>query len=287
MKNRKSFSSLVLLLVLVIVFYVRNVKNETPNTKFTVDDVAEKEMSMVQNASFEGNDSISSKQNAAFDFLPTSTTRQIITHDNYTLSYVENFEQAEWVAYELRNNYSGNHYKRPSFIEDPKVATHSAASKNYKKSGYDRGHLCAAADMRFSKSAYDDTFFTSNISPQLHSFNDGIWKRLEEKTRYWAVKYDGVYVVTGGVLKGGLKTIGKEHVAVPDYFYKILMERSREEYRMIAFLVPNKASIRPLYSFVVSVDEVEKMTGIDFFPKLVDKIETQLEKSSDYKKWSF
>lgn len=177
--------------------------------------------------------------------------------------------------------------KRPYFIDDPMVNSGSASWRNYNHSGYDRGHLCPAGDRRFSKEAFDETFFTSNISPQKNEFNAGIWNTLEQKTRYWASKYDGIYVVTGGVLQPNLETIGKEDVAVPEYFYKILLDNSRGEYKMIAFLMPSEDSTEPLYSFVVSVDEVEKMTGIDFFPSLPDDVENRLEKSSNYKDWSF
>jgi endonuclease G len=223
-----------------------------------------------------------------FDYYPTSTSNQIIQHDNYTLSYKEEYEQAEWVAYELKKGrYSNQDYQRPFFIEDPKVKTGSADWRNYKNSGYDKGHLCAAGDMKFSKAAFEETFYTSNISPQDREFNSGIWNRLEQKTRYWANKYDGIYVVTGGVLKDNLETIGKEDVAVPDYFYKVLLNKNNGNYKMIAFLIPNEDSEKGLYEFVVSVDEIEKLTGINFFPKLEDSIENQLEKSSDYKNWSF
>jgi endonuclease G len=224
----------------------------------------------------------------SFDFLPTSTTNQIVKHDFYSLSYNENYEQAEWVGYELKSDYVKNHdFKRPFFIEDPKVKSQSADWRNYKKSGYDKGHLCPAGDMEFSWNAYKDTFFTSNISPQLHDFNSGIWNRLEQKTRYWACKYNGVYVITGGVLNYGLKTIGKEKVSVPKYFYKILLDDSQGTFKMIGFLIPAEDSNKPLYDFVVTVDEIEAMTGIDFFPKLADKTENQLEKSNLYKDWSF
>jgi endonuclease G len=236
----------------------------------------------------ENDESSQTKKGKSFDFLPTSTTNQIVKHDFYTLSYDENQEQAEWVAYELKKSYvkSGN-FKRPFFIEDPKVNTGSADWRNYKKSGYDKGHLCPAGDMEFASNAYNDTFFTSNISPQVHDFNGGIWNRLEQKVRYWATKYDGIYVITGGVLKGSLKTIGKEEVSVPKYFYKILLNESQGKYSMIAFLVPNKKSDKPLYEFVVSIDSIEKITGIDFFSKLDDATENSLEKKGDYKEWSF
>lgn len=226
--------------------------------------------------------------NDANYYLPASTTHEVVAHQFYTLSYNEKYEQAEWVAYELKKSeLSHANLERPFFIDDPMVETGSASWKNYKHSGYDKGHLCPAADRRFSRAAFDETFYTSNISPQLNDFNAGIWNRLEQKTRYWASKYDGLYVVTGGVLTTGLKTIGKENVAVPKYFYKILLDNSRGEYNTIAFLVPHQDSEKPLYQFVVSIDEIEKMTGIDFFPKLPDATENKLEKSKDYKGWSF
>lgn len=219
-------------------------------------------------------------------YLPKSTTSQIVKHQYYTLSYNEKSEQAEWVAYELKKSYVKNSdFKRPFFIVDPKVSTQSSDWRNYKKSGYDKGHLCPAADMEFEKKAYDDTFFTSNISPQNHDFNGGIWNRLEQKVRFWAVKNDGLFVVTGGVLKGNLKTIGAEKVVVPNYFYKILLSHSKGNYKMIAFLVPNKKSDKAIYDFAVSVDQLESITGIDFFPKLQDKLENSLEKNVNLDSW--
>jgi endonuclease G len=105
----------------------------------------------------------------SYKYLPTSTTKQIVKHQYYTLSYNEKFEQAEWVAYELKKeNLKNRNYRRPYFIEDPKVTTGSADWRNYKNSGYDKGHLCPAADMEFDENAYNDTFYTSNISPQKH-----------------------------------------------------------------------------------------------------------------------
>jgi endonuclease G, mitochondrial len=221
-------------------------------------------------------------------YLPTSTTGIIIKHKYYSLSYNEKYEQAEWVAYELSKNQLGySNHKRPYFIDDPKVVSGSANWKNYIRSGYDRGHLCPAGDRRFSKQAFNETFYTSNITPQKNDFNAGIWNRLEQKTRYWAKKYDGLYVVTGGVLQPGLKSIGNEDVSVPNYFYKILIDKINGKYKAIAFLLPHQESDKPLYDFVVPIDKVEKITGIDFFSKLPDAIETKIESNSDYKNWSF
>ncbi|WP_165733903.1 DNA/RNA non-specific endonuclease [Polaribacter sp. 20A6] len=221
-------------------------------------------------------------------FLPTSTTNQVVHHENYSLSYSEKYEQAEWVAYELKaSDLSTTNYKRPYFEIDNAVKTKAAHWRNYKKSGYDKGHLCPAADRRFTKAAHDETFLTSNISPQEHKFNAGVWNRLEQKVRYWAKKNDGVFVITGGVLENNLKTIGSESVAVPNQFYKVILDKTNGKIKMLAFLMPHKESKLPLYKFVVSVDEIEALTGIDFFAELDDTMEEKLESSSSYKSWSF
>lgn len=221
-------------------------------------------------------------------YLPSSTTGSVIHHNYYTLSYSEKHEQAEWVAYELKKSHlSKNNFKRPYFISDKNVETKSADWRNYKNSGYDKGHLCPVADRKFSKLAHDETFLTSNVSPQNHDFNSGIWNRLEQKTRYWANKYNGVFVVTGGILTNTNLTIGYENVSVPKYFYKILLDTNDNNPKMIAFLIPHQDSEKSLYSFTVSVDELETLTGIDFFKELDDELEGKLEANTNYKNWRF
>lgn len=221
-------------------------------------------------------------------FLPTSTTGQIVHHEGFSLSYSEPHEQAEWVAYELKKEQLSNtNFERPYFEIDKTIKTGAASWRNYKNSGYDRGHLCPAGDRKYSQSAHDETFLTSNITPQKNDFNSGIWNTLEQKVRYWASKYDGVYVVTGGVLKGNMKTIGNEKVSVPNQFYKIVFDYNNGKPNVLAFLMPHENSSKPLYDFVVSVDSIETLTGIDFFPKLEDVLEQELEASSSYKNWRF
>lgn len=215
-------------------------------------------------------------------FLPTSTTNQIIQHSTYYLSYSEYHEQAEWVAYELKPEHIlGGKHKRPYFNQDLKVSTTSAHWNNYKNSGYTRGHLLPAGDRIFSKEAYDETFYTSNISPQLQEFNTGIWNSLEMRIRNFARKNGKVYVVTGGILTNNLKTIGKEKVAVPEYFYKVLLHKQNGSYKMKAYLIPHKEDVRKaLKYYMVPTDSIEKLTSIDFFHFLDDKLEDELERTS-------
>ena len=281
MENRKLFALIVILLNgLFFLSCRKDLDVRSSDTSILKD---EGDLSQVD--SLENSDE---RSVGNFDFLPTSSTKQIVKHQYYTLSYNEAHEQAEWVAYELKKDYiKNNNFKRPFFIEDDKVKTGSADWRNYKNSNYDKGHLCPAGDMEFALDAYNETFFTSNISPQVRNFNNGVWNRLEQKVRYWAVKHDGIYVITGGILESSLSKIGKENVSVPKFFYKILLDNSGENLKMIGFLIPNSESDKPLYTFVVSVDYIEKVTGINFFPKLNDNIENQLEKRNDYKNWSF
>lgn len=258
----------VLSVLVIVIFYVLNDK---------VDQHLE-----------EQNNSEKSSTEINISFLPSSTTGTVIHHDYYSLSYSENHEQAEWVAYELKKSHlSKNQFKRPYFISDSRVKTKSADWRNYKNSGYNKGHLCPAADMKFSKSAHDNTFLTSNITPQHHNFNSGIWNTLEQKTRYWAKKYNGIYVITGGILNKSNHTIGHEKVTVPDYFYKILLHQDNDDTKVITFLIPHKNSTKSIYNFVVSVDEIETLTGIDFFIEFDDKLEDKLEAGNDYKHWMF
>jgi len=222
-------------------------------------------------------------------YLPTSTTDQVVHHNHYSLSYNEVHEQAEWVAYELKKSHviSGEKRKRPFFEVDPLVKTNSAHWRNYKNSGYDRGHFCPAGDRKFSLTAYNQTFYTSNVSPQKHDFNSGVWNRLEQKIRSWAKIYNGVFVVTGGVLDNGLKTIGEEKISVPNYFYKIVLDNRKGNYELIAFLIPHKETKDNLKNFVVPVDRIEDITGIDFFPALSDVNENKEESEKGIDDWSF
>lgn len=219
-------------------------------------------------------------------FLPTSTTGVIVSHRYFTLSYSEDHEQAEWVAYELKKSQIKNSdFKRPYFVQDRSVASGSADWRNYKNSGYDRGHLLPAADREFDYDAYHETFLTSNISPQNREFNGGIWNKLEQKTRYWAKKHDGVFVITGGVLEAGLPTIGDESVSVPKEFYKIIFDKRKTENKVLAFLIPNKPTDKSFYEYTVSVDEIEAKTGIDFFSQFSKTEQGKLERGVDRKGW--
>ena len=214
---------------------------------------------------------------------------EIIKHTGYTLSYNEEYEIANWVAYELtRDEVLGTAERGDDFREDKAVSTGSAKLKDYKGSGYDRGHMAPAADFKWSEEAMSDTFYLSNMAPQDPSFNRGIWGDLESAVRSMAYDNESIYVVVGPVLTDGpYETIGDSNVAVPNYFYKVILDYTDPEIKAIGFIMPNENSSKSLASFAVSVDEVEEMTGLDFFPALPDDQEEEIEKNFNASKWSF
>ncbi len=223
--------------------------------------------------------------------LPGATGGQVIHHRFFTLSYAEKHEQAEWVAYVLSSEELAKPWvdRSETFTIDPEVSTGSATLEDYRGSGFDRGHLVPAADRAFSREAIRETFYLSNITPQDHHFNGGIWRELEETTREWARKNKRLYIVTGPVLKGpALGKIGANEVTVPSAFYKVILDLTEPQRKGIAFIIPNAASNEPLKNYAVPIDEVEELTGIDFFPELLhDDLEEQLESMIKLEWWPF
>lgn len=213
---------------------------------------------------------------------------KIIYHNYYTLSYNEKHEQSDWVTYKLlRENLSGSIKRTDDFRIDPLIPSGSAELFDYKGSGYDRGHLAPAADFKWSKNAMSESFYMSNMSPQLPGFNRGIWKKLESLVRNWAMEYDEIYITTGPILEENLEYIGPNNVSVPKYYFKVILDYKDPEYKAIGFILPNISSKEALESYAITIDEVEERTGIDFFYNLPDSIEKELESNKLIKKWDF
>lgn len=223
--------------------------------------------------------------------LPSSTTGVVIKHEYYALSYSEKHEQAEWVAYELTRDRLNNRIAQRSnnFRPDPKINSGSSEIFDYKNSGFDRGHLVPAGDMGFSQRSMSQTFYMSNISPQLRNFNGGIWRELEENVRDWARRFRHLYIVSGPVLDGRPKAkIGRNKVTVPEKFFKVVLDISEPELKAIAFVIPNELTEKPIDAFAVTIDEVEELTGIDFFGELLEEnLEEELEGVSEPELWRY
>ena len=224
-----------------------------------------------------------------FDYLPTANG-ELIQHTNYSVSYMEQHEQPEWVAYYLSPDMLKKVYDRKdSFKGDPLVSTGSATYADYTSaSDFDAGHLLPCRQMQFDCNAMSETFYMSNMSPQRSDFNRNKWAYLEKLERNMAWRSQGIYVVTGPVLSSVSGSIGVDNqVSIPELYYKIFLKYDGENSKAIAFLLPNRKEDVPFIDYVVSVDYVEALTGIDFFPALEDSQEGQLEAFSDKSKWSF
>ena len=213
---------------------------------------------------------------------------QVIEHLGYTVSYNPQWLVPNWVAYELINSETYGEQERSNhFKPDPLVKGDPVVTSDYSNSGYDRGHMAPAADMKWSEQAMRESFYMTNICPQIHSLNAGDWKDLEELARDWAQRYEKIYIACGPIMEADYQTIGKTHsIAVPSAFYKVFLRKICNGWTSIGFIMPNKAGNRPLMTYMFTVDEVEEQTGLDFFYNLPDSIESQVENTYSVSDWT-
>lgn len=212
-------------------------------------------------------------------------SEQIIQHTGYTVSYNEEWRLPNWVAYELLPaEVMGEEERSDKFLPDPMVNGLCPNTKDYTRSGYDRGHMAPAADMKWSETAMHESFYMTNICPQLHSMNSGIWKAYEERGRKWATT-DTLWIVCGPIVGQNPKTIGENRVAVPTYFYKTFLKRHGDSFSALAILCPNVAERKKMRDYVVPVDYIEEISGIDLYPALPDSIEKRIEALTPFKVW--
>jgi endonuclease G, mitochondrial len=217
-----------------------------------------------------------------------NSSDQIVEHTAYTLQYNEPNEQPDWVAYYLtKDRLHGSAMRGNEFREDPLISTGSAQLDDYKHTGYDRGHMAPAADFSWSQTAMSESFYLSNMSPQLHSFNAGIWEALENQVRTWAdAENDTLFIVAGPILTNELPTIGtRNKLTVPEYYFKALLLKSTTGLSAIAFILKQENSTKPLSDFAVTIDSLEKVTNIDFFSKLPVATQAEIESKYDLNHW--
>jgi endonuclease G len=220
------------------------------------------------------------------DFTPKVAKGYLIEHTYYSLSYSSTHRQAEFAYYYLSpESILGGQARTDDFRIDPKVKSDPVKSTDYQGSGYDRGHLCPAADMALNLTAMSETFFMSNMSPMAASFNRGIWSRLEDWVREEALGNNGLYVVTGPILSSSCGSL-KSSITVPCSYYKIVFKGGANP-KMLGFLLSNAGASGSVQQFVVTIDALEQQTGIDFFPQLEDALEQSLESKVSLTGWRF
>lgn len=208
---------------------------------------------------------------------------QRIAHIGYQVSYNSDWHLPNWVAYQLTaEEVAGEEARSNKFLPDPLVDGDPVLTSDYTHSGFDRGHMAPAVDMKWSPQAMRESFYMTNICPQNHSNNAGDWKDLEELVRDLAATYGNIYLACGPVVSDTSNTIGTiRRIVVPESFYKVLLRQKADgSWTSIGFVMPNAAGNRPLMTYMLPVDSVENMVGVDFFPLLPDSVENAVE--SDY-----
>lgn len=213
--------------------------------------------------------------------------QQIIGHTGYTVSYNSDWLIPNWVAYELTcQEIDGDSPREKNFSPDPQVNGTPVVHQDYSNSGYDRGHMAPAGDMKWSKQAMQESFYTTNICPQNHNNNAGDWKDLEEFARSLASTYGAIYICCGPIVTDVTNTISSRNIVVPQAFYKVFLRKKQNgSWTSIGFIMPNAPGNRPLMTYMHSVDEVEQLTGIDFFYNLPDSIEDIIEADFEISDW--
>ncbi len=214
----------------------------------------------------------------------------IIEHMGYALSYNSDYRVPNWVAYELLESEVITAYRsrEDKFEPDPLIKGRQAYDRDYVGSGYDRGHMAPAADMRWSSQTMKECFYLSNVCPQDRNLNSGAWNDLEKQVRREARFYKSVYVVCGPIFEyNNPKHIGSNHVMVPDSFFKALLARRKDgSYAAIGFIFPNEACTRNLTLYAMTVDELEAKLGMDLFFNLEEKEQDKAEAEMDpYGDW--
>lgn len=214
----------------------------------------------------------------------------VMEYEGFTVSFNPTFHMPNWVAWTLTRDKveNGTVSRKDNFRPDSRVPG-CATLDDYYRSGFDRGHMAPAGDMKWSANAMDESFYLTNICPQLHALNDGAWKKLEEKCRGNAKRDSLLIIISGPVLNQGFEQyIGKTPVPVPSQFFKVILTPSVNggKPQAIGFLMPNSYVEGGMQRTAVSVDEIEKLTGHDFFHLLDDDVEADLESANDFNRFS-
>ncbi len=216
-----------------------------------------------------------------------SSGEQILRRTAYTASYNTENRLPNWVAWHLTAEHTTGKYGRKGikFREDEDVPEPRATDADYYNSGYDRGHLCPSADCKWSEEAQLESFLFTNACPQVHGLNAGDWNEIEQQCRRWAKEFGSLYIVSGPIFyRGRHKKIGRNKVVVPEAFFKVALCMEGKP-KAIGFIYKNVSGNRSKSSYVNTIDEVERITGLDFFPALPDDVEERVESRIDLSDW--
>lgn len=214
-------------------------------------------------------------------------TQNIVRYSGMIVSFNPDMHIPNWVAYELTaDETDGQEPRSNSFAVDPDVPG-CATPADYRNTGFDRGHMAPAADMKWDPQAMKESFYMTNIAPQDHKLNSGAWSKLEDKCRQRARRDSAIIIISGPVLTDPIEMhIGQTGVAVPSRFFKVILSPYTTPPTAIGFIMPNGYVEGGMQACAVTVDEVERITGHDFFSALSDEIENQVESQKNFNRWS-
>ena len=218
---------------------------------------------------------------------PLKKTPEIILRKkSYVVSYNQDTRMPNWVAWQLTAEHTDGELKRMNnFHEEENCPRPRATLQDYKGSGWSRGHMCPAGDNKWSRDAMYDSFSLVNVCPQDSKLNSGVWNSLEMDCRQWARQYGEVYIVCGPVLmKRQHETIGPNKVVVPEAFFKVVLCMVGKP-KAFGVVVRNNEGTKKRDLYYNSVDDVERLTGLDFFPSLPDDIEKVVEAEVNMDEW--
>lgn len=215
-------------------------------------------------------------------------TDVVLVYNGFVVNYNPERLIMNWVAYELSaEETQGDIPRFRTFSMDLDYKGRQAMREDYSNSGWDKGHMAPAADMKWSADAMKESFYLTNICPQNHEFNEHEWFQLESRVRDWAHKYGRVWVVCGPYIHTNqYGTIGERKVVVPDGFFKAILRQEGNNYYSIAFVFENDSHKQPVKEAVVSVNDVEALVGYDLFTNLNDRIEESVEAQTDWAGWT-
>lgn len=218
--------------------------------------------------------------------LPDATPDEVVTLDGFTVHFNAVHHIPNYVVYRLLRSHIGGKASYSGTFTCADSVRGCAKPSEYAKSGYQHGHMAPAADMKWSKKALEQSYTMLNICPQRKSLNTGAWQMLEEKVREWAMRDSVLVVFTGPILAKQMPTIGKtSKIAVPGQFFKVVFAPYARPSRAIAFVMPNADADKLCSEYAVSVAEVERLTGFDFFSTLPDAEQCRLESGVDADSW--
>ena len=231
-------------------------------------------------------DSCQSSASSVSSLMSVAVTgAQHVSYCGFDVYYSSTWHLPVCVVYELTSSETSGKVPRSGKWWNDKSVKGCAYPEDYTRSGYDRGHMIPAGDLKWSKKAMDDSFVMSNVCPQNHGLNEGGWNNLERKVREWAQREKSVVVFSGPIVAAtDTVTLGVSHVRVPSGFYKIIATIG-SAMRVVAFIYPNAEADGDLNQYVVTVDEVESLTGIDFFNTLPIDLQQRIESTKNLNYW--